>query len=92
MDDITTKKGEEGKCNYGDWTTLKPKHYRYHHIKIFKKEKIEINKKTGMNGDTFKNIIKKKKVSSLETVGLCSPKVKNTVEMSPVDLYKVLFC
>ena len=58
---LPQKKGEEGKCNYGDWTTLKPKHYRYHHIKIFKKEKIEINKKTGMNSNTFKNIIKKKK-------------------------------
>ena len=62
---LPQKKGEEGKCNYGDWTTLKPKHYRYHHIKIFKKEKIEINKKTGMNGNTFKNIIKKKKRSAL---------------------------
>ena len=66
---LPQKKGEEDKCNCGDWTTLKPKHYRYHHIKIFKKEKIEINKKTSMNGDTFKNIIKKKKKAQLSWNG-----------------------
>ena len=52
-----------------------------------------MSKKTGMNRDTFKNkSYKEKKASSSETVSLCSPKAKNTVEMSLGDLYKVLFC
>ena len=41
-----------------------------------------MSKKTGMNRDTFKNkSYKEKKASSSETVSLCSPKAKNTVEM-----------
>ena len=51
-----------------------------------------MSKKTGMNRDTFKNkSYKEKKASSSETVSLCSPKAKNTVEMS-FTLYQVLFC
>ena len=53
-----------------------------------------MNKKTGMDSDTFKKIIikNKKKASSLVTVSLCSPEAKNTSEMSLLNLYKVLFC
>ena len=49
-----------------------------------------MSKKTGMNGDTFKKkSYKEKKASSHETVSLCSPKAKNTVEMS---LFYIKFC
>ena len=51
-----------------------------------------MSKKTGMNGDTFlkkKKSYKEKKASSHETVSLCSPKAKNTVEMS---LLYIKFC
>ena len=49
-----------------------------------------MSKKTGMNGDMFKRIIEKKKeTSSYETVSLCSPKAKNTVEMS---MLYIKFC
>ena len=54
------KKGEERKCNSGDWTTLKPKHSLSPHINI-KKKKTEISKKIGTNGNTLKKIKKKKK-------------------------------
>ena len=49
-----------------------------------------MSKKTGMNGDTFKkkNHIKKK-ASSCKMVSLCSPKAKNIVEMS---LLNIKFC
>ena len=67
-----------------------------------------MSKKTGMNADMFKKIIKKKKkkkkkkerkkerkkASSHETVSLCSPKAKNIVEMSLlyIKFCFVLFC
>ena len=49
-----------------------------------------MSKKTDMNGDMFKKKKKKKKnASSHETVSLCSPKAKTTVEMS---LLYIKFC
>ena len=50
-----------------------------------------MSKKTGMNGYTFKKkkSYKKKKASSREMVNLCSPKVKNIVEMF---LLYIKFC
>ena len=94
MDDITTKKREKKASvtveieQLLNQNTIAITTYKY-----LKKKKIEMNKKTGMDGDTFKKIIikKKKKASSLVTVSLCSPEAKNTSEMSLLNLYKVLF-
>ena len=85
------KKGEERKCNSGDWTTLKPKHSLSPHINIKKKKgKTEISKKTGTNGNTLKKKNKKKQ-KQRPTREFMHTQGQN-YGWNIFTLYQVLFC